>query len=200
MIAGIILAAGASSRMGRTKALLPVGNDCFATRLVRTFADAGIGRVVVVCADDIATIRRRLSACGLPAEIVANPQRDEGQLSSLRVGLAALAAPEPEAIAVSPVDMPLVSVETIRTLLDRWRHSRAPVVRPARAGRHGHPVIFDRAVFGELREAEVRAGARVVIRAHATEAVDVAVDDEGAFQDIDTPEDYARLIGSASGT
>jgi molybdenum cofactor cytidylyltransferase len=200
MIAGLILAAGASRRMGRPKSLLPIGRDCFASRLVLTFARAGIDRIVVVGAAEAGVIRSMLHDAGLAADVVVNPRPDDGQLSSLRIGLAALAPHEPGAIAVSPVDVPLVAADTVRALVRAWRESHAPVVRPVHGGRHGHPVIFDRSVFGELERADLAVGAKAVVRAHATEAVDVAVDDEGAFLDIDTPEDYARLIGSASGT
>ncbi len=186
--------------MGRPKALLPIGRECFVSRLARTFAEAGIGDIVVVGADSMPAIRAALDAAGLTVPVVENPHRERGQLSSLQVGLAALGPPEPEAIVMSPVDVPLVSADTVRAIVHAWRQRHAPVVRPVREGRHGHPVVFDRSVFGELIRADPAAGANAVVRAHATEAVDVAVDDEGAFQDIDTPEDYARLIGSASGT
>jgi molybdenum cofactor cytidylyltransferase len=96
---------------------------------------------------------------------------------------------------VAPVDQPLVSAATVRLVLEAWRRTRAPIVRPAREGRHGHPVLFDRALFDALRRADPSAGARGVVRAHADRAVDVPVDDDGAFADIDTPEDYARWIG-----
>ncbi len=66
---------------------------------------------------------------------------------------------------------------------------------PARGDRHGHPVIFDRAMFDELKSADLATGARAVIARHAADAVDVPVDDEGALADIDTPEDYRSLIG-----
>ncbi len=200
MIAAVILAAGASSRMGRAKALLPIGRQSFVTRVVSTFADAGIARIVVVCGDEMPAIRAALSDAGLTADTVVNPHRERGQLSSLLVGLSALGAPVPEAVAVSLVDAPLVAASTVRAVVDAWRQSGAPVVRPVNAGRHGHPVVFDRSVFDELRTADPEVGAKGVVRAHAAEAAEVAVDDEGAFLDIDTPEDYARLIGSASGT
>jgi molybdenum cofactor cytidylyltransferase len=171
MIAGVILAAGASSRMGRTKALLPVGDDVFVTRMVRTFLSADIQHVVVVCADDIRAIRTALDKAGLSAIVVENAHPEEGQLSSLQVGLSALTSLNPDAIAVSLVDVPLVSAETIRAVVSAWRQTRAPVVRPACAGRHGHPVIFDRLVFEQLRRADLAVGAKAVVRAHAIEAV-----------------------------
>src|SRR5262249_51781722 len=90
--------------------------------------------------------------------------------------------------------------------LDRYRQSRAPIVRPvervesvenrgtAHAIRHGHPILIDRSLFNALRSASDTSGAKLVVRAHASPAGDVPVDDEGAFRDIDTVEEYERLI------
>ena len=72
-------------------------------------------------------------------------------------------------------------------------------MRPSVGGRHGHPVVFARSMFDELRAADPAVGAKAVVRAHAANAIDVAVDDAGACQDIDTPEDYERLIGPFPG-
>ena len=72
----------------------------------------------------------------------------------------------------------------------------APVVRPVSNGRHGHPVIFGRELFGELQRADPSQGAKSVVRAHAADMIEVAIDDEGAFTDIDTREDYERFIGA----
>lgn len=96
---------------------------------------------------------------------------------------------------VIPVDMPLVSAATVRAVVDAYRRAPHLVVRPARSGRHGHPVLFDRALFPELRAADVSRGARAVIGAHPQHVLDVATTDDGAFIDIDTPEEYARYTG-----
>ena len=196
MLGGIILAAGASSRMGRPKALLP-GPDgaSFHARLAGTLAAAGIGPLVVVAGRHAGQIALAVRRDALPLEVVVNARPERGQLSSLLAGLEVLVGRGCEAVAVAPVDQPLVSVETVRTLAAAWRASRAAVVRPACLGRHGHPAILDARLFGELRAAALEAGARPVIERHAAEVLDVAVDDPGAFEDIDTPEDYRRLVG-----
>ena len=113
--------------MGRPKALLPIGRECFVSRLARTFAEAGIDDIVVVGADSMPAIRAALDAAGLTVPVVENPHRERGQLSSLQVGLAALGPPEPEAIVMSPVDVPLVSADTVRAIVRR-------VAAEARAG------------------------------------------------------------------
>ena len=95
---------------------------------------------------------------------------------------------------VALVDQPMVRSMTVRALVEAWRATRAPVVRPRLGRRHGHPVVFDRAVFGALRAASLDTGARDVVRACGDAVVDVEVTDEGVCLDVDTPEDYARLI------
>jgi len=193
MVVGIILAAGSSSRMGRPKALLPIGQDLFVTRVCRTLRDAGVDDLVVVAGPEHEAIADALAAAGLPARVVENRRRDEGQLSSVLAGLAVADRPGVDAVLVHLVDAPLVRPETARAVLDAYFRTHAPVVRPAVGGRHGHPVLFARSVFDQLRRADPGVGARGVVQAHAADVCNVPVDDEGACRDIDTPEDYARL-------
>jgi molybdenum cofactor cytidylyltransferase len=190
----VVLAAGRSTRMGRPKALLPAtsAGETFIERLVGTLIAGGIDDVVVVAGETAPAIRTRL---GFRARVVLNPDVDRGQLSSILVGLEVVDRPGVQAIVIAPVDQPLVSETTIRALVEAWRRNRAPIVRPVREGRHGHPVIFDRAVFDELRAADPSSGARAVVHAHAENLVEIAVDDDGAFADIDTPADYERWTG-----
>jgi molybdenum cofactor cytidylyltransferase len=89
----------------------------------------------------------------------------------------------------------MVTPKTVRRLIAAQQGSGAPIVRPVSKGRHGHPVIFSRALFGELERADPALGAKPVVRAHAAEMIEVEVDDEGAFADVDTKEDYERWIG-----
>ena len=200
MVIGLILAAGASTRMGRTKALLPIGADTFVVHLARAFIAAGIDDVVVVTGPERDAIASALADARIPARVVENPRREDGQLSSLHVGLAVADKPGVEAVVVGLVDVPLASARTIGAVLEAFRRTHAPIVRPAVRGRHGHPVLFARAVFDQLRRADPGSGAKAVVRAHDQDLVNVPVDDEGACTDIDTPADYARLICSASST
>ena len=102
------------------------------------------------------------------------------------------------AALVTLIDVPLVAPGTVRTLVRTFQSGSALIVRPASRGRHGHPVIFDRALFDELRRANPKEGAKQVVRAHAAEILDVEMADEGAFTDIDTPEEYERLINGSA--
>jgi molybdenum cofactor cytidylyltransferase len=197
MIAAIILAGGASTRMGIPKALLPDPDGRpFVARLVRTFAAAGIGDLIVVTGGQHDAIATTLEADQLPVHptVVRNPDPSRGQLSSLWIGLAAASRPDLESILVTPVDIPMVRATTVQRVVEAWKENRRPVVRPAVGTRHGHPVLFDRAVFDELRGAPLEGGARVVVHAHIDEVMDVPVDDEGCLVDVDTPADYDALI------
>ena len=193
MIPAIVLAAGKSTRMGRPKAMLPLeGGDTFLTRIVRTFLDAEIDDVVVVVGADANAIVNAFAASGLAARFVENPEFGQGQLSSLLVGLRVVDRPGLAATLVTLVDVPFVAPSTVRAVVDRYRRTHAPVVRPVSGARHGHPVLIDRSLFDSIRAAEPSAGAKEVVRAYASSAGDVEVDDEGAFADIDTPEEYDR--------
>lgn len=180
--------------MGRAKALLPIGDDTFLTRIVRTFLDAGVDDVVVVVGHDAESIVRDFSASGLPARFAVNREYDRGQLSSLLAGLALIDRPGVAAALVTLVDVPLVSATTVRAVIDRYRQTHAPIVRPTSGSRHGHPLLLDRSIFDELRGADPGTGAKPVVRAHASSAGDIDIADEGAFTDIDTADDYKRAM------
>jgi CTP:molybdopterin cytidylyltransferase MocA len=195
MIVGIVLAAGASSRMGRPKAFLPLGEDTFLSRVCRTLAEAGVDDLVVIAGSEAAEAERELERVGVLARVVENARRDQGQLTSVQAGLAVADRPGVDAVLVHLVDVPLVAPGTVVAVVEAFRRTHAPIVRPSVEGRHGHPVLFGRSIFDELRAADPAVGAKAVVRAHAADAVDVAVNDAGACQDIDTPEDYESLIG-----
>jgi molybdenum cofactor cytidylyltransferase len=195
MIPAIVLAAGKSSRMGRPKAALPLpGGDTFITRLVRTFKEAGVEDVVIVVGHEADAVLGAFAAADLDARFVENPDYEQGQLSSLLAGLKVVDRPGVVAALVTLVDVPLVSAATVRSVVDRYRSTHAPVVRPVRGSEHGHPVLIDRSLFDAIRRADPATGAKTVIRGHVSDAGDVVVDDEGAFADADTPDDYERML------
>lgn len=195
MVPGVILAGGASSRMGSPKALLVDDRgQPFVVRLVHAMAEAGLRELVVITGYEHDAIIAALASSAQAVRIVRNPDPARGQLSSLWTAMDEVCRPETEAIAVMLVDVPLVAPATIRTVVDAWKRSRAPIVRPAVGPRRGHPVVFDRAVFEELRQAALDIGARAVVRAHAHDILDVPVADTGCLKDIDTPGDYETHV------
>ncbi len=181
--------------MGSPKGLLPSPDGRpFVTRIVQTLQEAGIVDLVVVTGRDhdalVEVLRRTPS---MPA-IARNPNPSRGQLSSLLIGMDAVVRADTEAILVTLVDVPMVALSTVTRVVTAWKRTRPPIVRPAIGDRHGHPVIFDRALFDALRGAPLDAGAKSVVRAHERDLLNVPVDDEGCLVDLDTPEDYRKLI------
>jgi molybdenum cofactor cytidylyltransferase len=200
VIPAIVLAAGRSSRMGRAKATLPAGDgDTFLTRIVRTLLDAGVDDVIVVVGHDADLIAGSFSESGLPARFVVNHDYDRGQLSSLVAGLNAIDRPGVAAALLTLVDVPLVSESTVRAVIDSYRRTHAPIVRPTSGDRHGHPLLIARSLFDALRAADPSAGAKPIVRTHASAAGDIAIEDEGAFLDVDTEEEYRKTIASRFG-
>ena len=198
MIPGVILSGGGSSRMGgRPKALLPTGHlqETFLGRIAATLRAAGVDDLLVVTGYHDTVIQPHVERFSMPVRVIHNPTPEQGQLSSLLVALGAVDHPGVRALLVTLVDLPLVSASTVRAVLDGYRRSGAPLVRPEREGRHGHPVVFDRSLFDDLRRADPHRGAKPVVRAHAAEGLEIPVDDDGAFEDVDTPEDYERAFG-----
>ena len=197
MLVAVVLAAGRSSRMGRSKALLlhADGTTTFVAHAIRTFRDAGIRDVIVVGRPDDEELQRAVER--QHATFVANPDPDRGQLSSLVVGLdAAERQHAADAIAVLPVDVPMITPTVVSRLVTAAASTPSPIVRASASGKHGHPVIFKHAVFDELRRADPALGARAVVRAHPERVADIDVGESGVTIDVDTPEDYRRVFGN----
>lgn len=192
MVPAIVLAAGASSRMGTPKALLRIGDETFVRRILRVLREAGVPAVVVVARPGQEALAREVTDARF-GRIVENFRADEGQLSSLLAGLDAIDGPGVDGALVTLVDVPGISTAVVSALLERMRTSAAPVIRAVHEGRHGHPVIFRRALFDRLRQADPAVGAKAIV--HAVDVEDVEVNEQGITQDVDTPADYERLRG-----
>ncbi|HEX3409442.1 MAG TPA: nucleotidyltransferase family protein [Candidatus Binataceae bacterium] len=185
----ILLAAGESRRMGFPKPLLRVGTESF---IARTAALAlGVADQLVVVLGAYADRVRSAITHDPRIVFVENPNYTRGQLSSLKVGLAAIICGGADAVIVHLADHPLVSPSTFRALLDGYRETASPIAVARHHGHRGHPVLFDRAVFAELMAAPEDQGARVVVNADPSRVLYVEVDDPGVVLDLDTPADLA---------
>ncbi|HWR53057.1 MAG TPA: nucleotidyltransferase family protein [Bryobacteraceae bacterium] len=188
-IAGIILAAGASSRMGRPKPLLSVGTETFVDRLIRSMSSA-CSPVIVVLGYSAEEIRSGMKRAG-EAEIVMNERCSEGQLSSLQRGIAAI--PETaEAVMFTPVDHPHLRTSTFTALAERFKETDAPAIVATHGERRGHPVLVSRAAAGRIAALPPDSRASDVV--HGPDTLYVDVDDPGVVEDIDDPETYRRLL------
>lgn len=166
-------------------------------RVVRTLLAGGVPDVTVVAGAHIDAVRMAMPVfpdaiatepTARRARVIEHPGWQLGQLSSLIAGLDAIDGPLLEGALVTLVDVPLVQASTVALVIAEWRRTRAAIVRPADGERHGHPVIFDRSVFSDLRAADPGVGAKAVFAKHAVLNVEVA--DPGAYIDLDTPGDY----------
>ena len=196
MIAGIVLAAGRSSRLGRPKQLLPVHGEPLIRHTLRRVLASSLDQVILVIGHEAEEVRAAVA--GLPAECIFNPDAAAGQSTSVRTGLAAL-SPDVESAVFILGDQPGVDPKVIDALIDAWRASRAPVVAPRYEDRMGNPVLFDRRVFPELALLEGDTGARPVVRAYQESGEMQLVTVNGAAPpDVDTEADYAALIAAMS--
>jgi molybdenum cofactor cytidylyltransferase len=190
VIAGIILAAGASSRMGSPKSLLEYRNETFVERLVRVISRV-CDPVMVVLGYHADAIRPAVTG---NAAVVINPAPERGQMSSLQTALLALPF-DAEGFLFTPVDSPAVEIETVERLAAEFRR-RDPhtlLVIPRFKGQRGHPVFAARSIADELIALPATAQARVVIHNHIPETAYVDIDDPGILADIDDREAYRRL-------
>jgi molybdenum cofactor cytidylyltransferase len=187
VIAAIVLAAGASTRMRRQKLLLPMGDGRPLVRLaVEQVLAAGVDDAVVVLGREAEAVA--LALAGLPVRTVVNPRFAEGQATSLRAGLDAL-SPGTEGAVIALGDQPLPDPTIIRRLVATFRASGRPVVVPVYRDGRGNPVLFAVALFDELRAVTGDRGGRGVIARDPTRVAEVPVD-APMPADIDTPEDY----------
>lgn len=185
-VAGLLLAAGSGSRLGRPKALVTVAGESLVERGVQTLRAGGCEPVLVV-----------LGAAPVPvpppARAVPNPDWATGMASSLRAGLAALAGQDVRAAVVALADQPLVGPEAVQRLVAAWRGGVAAAVATY-DGRPRNPVLLDRSVWAEVAAAaHGDEGARPWLRAHPADVAAVPCDDTGSPYDIDTPADLDHV-------
>lgn len=193
-LAGVVLAGGRSARMGSPKALLDFRGQPFVVRILEALEALEVKTRAVVVGPDAPRIQPALA--GHECLILENTDVEGGPIASLRAALRALQAVRPTAVLAWPVDLPHVRVTTVERLIETFRRDPAPAVVPTFAERRGHPVLWGAALFEELltSEAASRHGARAVLHAHAAEIGSVPVDDPAVIDDLNTPDDYERLV------
>ncbi len=189
--AGLILAAGRSSRMGRDKALLEYNGGTFLNRQIFLMLPR-VDKLAVVLGCRADAIRPTIPALpGLQVDVNENYER--GMLSSLQTGIVAVGA-EAEWILFGLVDHPTIRGRTLDRMVQACRGASAPLVIPRFEGNRGHPVAISSAVAEELCALNPSSNPQSVMRRHYGEALFLDVDDRGVVTDIDRPEDYAAMI------
>ncbi len=187
-MAGILLAAGAATRMGRNKLLLELEGETLLRRAARRALAAGLDPVLVVLGHEAARAGAELDRLG--CRIVLNPDHARGINTSLSAGVAAV-PPEASAAVVLLADMPFVDAGMVRAVLARFRETGAPVVTCRYGEVTAPPTLYDRAVFPELRGGEGEGRGREVVRRYRERAAFVSWP-ASALADVDVPEELER--------
>jgi molybdenum cofactor cytidylyltransferase len=188
-VAGVLLAAGTSSRMGCNKMLFELGGESVLRGAARRALAGGLSPLLVVLGHQAERARQELD--GLVCRVVINAEYDQGITASLKAGVSAL-PPAVLAAVVLLADMPLVSAEMIAEMVTRYRATGAPLVISDYGGVTAPPMLYDRALFGELRQMTAGGCGRQVVKRHRTEA-QVLSWPATTLADLDVPEDYARI-------
>ena len=187
-IAGILLAAGASTRMGSNKLLFPLEDEPVIRRAARQALEAGLAPLIVVLGHEADRVREALE--GLDCRIALNPEHARGVNRSLKAGMAEL-PPAVCATVVMLADMPHVSAAMLRAMLARYRTGTAPLVISDYAGVNAPPMLYDRVLFDALGAMQGEGCGRQVVKRHRADA-DVMSWPAEALADLDVPADYER--------
>ena len=193
-IAGLVLAAGRSSRMGSDKALLDYRGRSFLNHLTY-LALPRVERVIIVLGHNADRIARSLPPSPRVRHVV-NRDYNCGMLSSLQRGLAEVAWAD--WILWMLVDHPAVRGRTLDALLAAAQRTKAPLVIPRWNGERGHPIVFAKAIAGELLALSVERSPQDVVRGHYPEACFVDIEDRSVLVDVDRPADYRALVAPAT--
>jgi molybdenum cofactor cytidylyltransferase len=188
-VAGVILAAGGARRMGQTKQVLAWRGQPLVQHVARAALEAGLSPVIVVTGSDAESVTAAVQ--DLPVGCVHNPDWQAGQSGSVKVGLQAL-PPETGAAVFLLADQPHTPPQLIASLVEAHAATLSPLVAPLVQGQRANPVLFDRLTFPELLLLSGDQGGRALFsryRPHWVPWHDAAV-----LQDVDTPEDYRRLL------
>jgi molybdenum cofactor cytidylyltransferase len=188
-IAGIILAAGEAARFGKPKQLLDYHGQSFIRKVAQTGLEAGLSPVIVVTGAHADLVEAELKDMSIAA--IRNPEWRDGQSTSIRAGLAALPGNAGGAIFLL-ADQPQVTPHIVQALVERHATTRADIVAPLAADRRANPVLFDRTTFNDLRAITGDVGGRAIFSKYKIDYI--TWHDESLLFDVDTEEDYRKLL------
>ena len=186
--AALIVAAGMSSRMGDFKPMLNVGSISIAQRVVATFQQAGVDKIVMITGYNAAVLERHLAGNGIV--FLRNERYETTQMfDSARIGLEYL-QDKCDRVLFTPVDIPLFTASTVQTLMA----SPAKLARPVCEGEAGHPTLIASELIGSILTDSGENGLRGALERCGEPMTEIPVEDRGILHDADTPEDYRALL------
>jgi len=192
--AGIILAAGASSRLGRVKQLLEIDGQMLLAKTIATALASQLDRVVLVLGHEsdriLAALGDRLRDRRI--EVTVNERYREGMSSSLKHALLTVGAAFPS-IMVILADHPFLDARTIDLLLDKFRSSDKDICVPCFKGRQGVPVCFSSRFYKDIMNIRGDIGARDIVRENPQYTLEVEIDSDSSFIDVDSEEDLQAV-------
>ena len=187
--AGIVLAGGSSQRLGQPKALLEWKGQPLIRTIVQTGMAAGLSDITVVVGSVVEPIREVLG--DLPVKVIENPDWRAGQSSSIRAGIEAL-PDRAGSVVFLLCDQPHIPALLVSSLVEKHSQTLAPVISPLVDGKRANPVLFDRDTFPDLHRLQGDVGGRAIFSKYSP--VWLPWDDSSITLDVDTPEDYQRLL------
>lgn len=192
-LAVIILAAGASSRMGRPKLLLPWQNTTIVGHLISQWRELGTGQIAIVLRENDTALASELDRLKFPkADRILNPQPERGMFSSIVCAVNWTGWQKNiSRWTITLGDQPHLRTETLQKLLDFSALHEDAICQPAFGGRTVHPVILPRRAFEALKIARVE-NLKEFLKSNVARSVHIEINDPGLVLDLDTPEDYLR--------
>ncbi len=183
MISAILLAAGESKRMGKPKQLMPLGRTSILAQTIDNYLNSEVNEVIVVLGHRAEEAKRIMAA--RPVKLAINPNYQQGMSTSIIAGLNMVDS-RARAVVIALGDQPFIDSQTLNRLIDEFYNHDKGIVIPVYRGRRGHPVIFAIRYKDELFRLKGDIGGREIIDRYPDDVLEVAVNCEGIYIDIDT--------------
>ncbi|MFC1989752.1 molybdenum cofactor cytidylyltransferase [Chloroflexota bacterium] len=189
MISAILLAAGESKRMGQLKQLMPLGQSTIIEQAIDALLNSAVSESIVVLGHRAEEVIKTIAA--KPVKIAINPNYQQGMSTSIIAGLNVIDS-RAQAVMLALGDQPFIDSQAINSLMEAFDAHNKGIAVPVCRGRQGHPAIFASRYKGELLKLKGDIGGREIIDRHPDDVLEVAVNCEGIFVDIDTMDNYTE--------
>ncbi|MBI5373971.1 MAG: nucleotidyltransferase family protein [Candidatus Schekmanbacteria bacterium] len=192
MVSVVLLCAGKSQRMGSSKLLLPFRGKTVIETILDTLLSSDVNKIVTVLRKGDEDISRLIPH---NKKIIKtfNPEPEGDMFSSIVCGVKSLGG-EPGGVMIFLGEHPLVDYETVNRLVETFDSSDKKIIIPVYNGAKGHPVILHKSLREEILGGTFRNGLKGLIEAHENDILKITVDCKGTVIDLDTPEDYKKLL------